>query len=538
MTSSPRHAMYAAIELPHLPLQAAARTTTATPPRTPVAILDSGADNPAPHAAGTADEPTTDQPARKPDGRVIDLNRAARAAGVEPGMSAAQARARCARLQLLARRPDLEQQLHDQLLGLATDHSPDLESTAPGIVTIDLAHRPAPPADYAGQILRALGEQGLHARAGLATEPDPARLAAAIARPLCQLHHDPPQRLAQLANHPIDLLPLAPAQRQTLALWGIHTLGQFARLPAAGLAERLGADAPRWQALARGHGHRLLRLHRAPESLHQTIEPEHPLDRLDPLLFLLRRLLDTLLARVLASWRSVEALHLELRFEDHACHRARLPLAEPSNDPTLLLRLLQTHLETLAAPAPLTAARLELKAGQPLETQRDLFHRDLRAPNRFAETLARLQALLGPDQVGRPRLANSHRPDSFHLDPYPLTGPGAAAPARSKKNRRPRTPAPQTTAATCTLAGPPLRRFRPPLPARVDCDPGGRPLQVDATGLRGRVHQCRGPWPLSGQWWDDHAWQLAEWDVQLGADGPLCRLARHHDGWVVCGIYD
>ena len=50
---------------------------------------------------------------------------------------------------------------------------------------------------------------------------------------------------------------------------------------------------------------------------------------------------------------------------------------------------------------------------------------------------------------------------------------------------------------------PALRRFRHPLPIRVQLD-GSRPVRVtaDRTGIpAGRVEMAAGPWRSSGDWW-------------------------------------
>jgi len=49
----------------------------------------------------------------------------------------------------------------------------------------------------------------------------------------------------------------------------------------------------------------------------------------------------------------------------------------------------------------------------------------------------------------------------------------------------------------------------------------------------------RGPWLVSGDWWEPGTlWSRREWDVQLG-DGTLYRLASQHPGhrWVLDGVY-
>jgi hypothetical protein len=89
---------------------------------------------------------------------------------------------------------------------------------------------------------------------------------------------------------------------------------------------------------------------------------------------------------------------------------------------------------------------------------------------------------------------------------------------------------------------PALRRYRPPVPARVSVV-DGRPVQVRAarTGVAGGVvEMMAGPWRCSGEWWAlDTAWDHDEWDVALSG-GTICRLSRDRlkDRWYVAGVYD
>ena len=83
-----------------------------------------------------------------------------------------------------------------------------------------------------------------------------------------------------------------------------------------------------------------------------------------------------------------------------------------------------------------------------------------------------------------------------------------------------------------------LRRYRPPRDLRVQTGLEG-PVWIEGGGLRGEVVARRGPWRLSGHWWDlARAWDREEWDVEL-ASGGIYRLARLGDGsWVADGMYD
>jgi protein ImuB len=57
----------------------------------------------------------------------------------------------------------------------------------------------------------------------------------------------------------------------------------------------------------------------------------------------------------------------------------------------------------------------------------------------------------------------------------------------------------------------------------------------------GRILEARGPWKLSGNWWDRARWETSEWDIALD-DGGIYRIAQRgttlQDQWEVVGVYD
>src|SRR5438132_8905628 len=80
--------------------------------------------------------------------------------------------------------------------------------------------------------------------------------------------------------------------------WGIHTLGQLAALDKEQLGARLGPEAVRMWYHANGRSSRLLKLIRPPESFQESFEVEREIETAEPLLFILRRVLQQLTLRL------------------------------------------------------------------------------------------------------------------------------------------------------------------------------------------------------------------------------------------------
>lgn len=516
--------MHAVLSLPDFRLQAAVRDAPEVA-AFPLALLDSLEEGGGEKSRGKVP--------------IIELSPAARACGICPGMTASQGQARHAALQLRYRRPTEEKALQERLLDLAASFTPDYETTGPGLCTLDLvgsphARGPGGAENFGREATGLLAKEQLRATAGIADNPDLALLAARLAasvsdHPVRVIRGTPDEIRAQLAPLPVAALDPSEETRHVLALWGVHTFGDLLALPPEDAAQRLGAEAARLWSLARGGNPRLLRLVRAPESFAQAVEFEYGIETLEPLLFSLRRLLETLAARLAAVYQVAGSLRLTLSFADASTHERHFRVPEPCRDVDILFRILHTHLDGFTAEAPITALALDARPVRAGSSQFHLFESSLRDPNRFAETLARLEALLGSERVGTPEYRPSHRPD-----------PGGMRPFQAEASRPPTGESLAAVPLEVLLKlGPALRRFRPPVPVRVARDRHGVPLALVSGPATGRFRQILGPWLVSGDWWERGTlWSRREWDVQL-EDGTLYRLASQHPGtdWLLDGVY-
>jgi protein ImuB len=306
---------------------------------------------------------------------------------------------------------------------------------------------------------------------------------------------------------------------RVLHKWGVDTLGDLARLNEEELAARLGPEARELWQRASGRSVRVLHLAHPPDSLGENFEFEHEIETIEPLLFILRRLLEQLCLRLQGIYLVAQEVTLKLTFANKSEYERGFKIPQPTRDVELLFRMLQTHLESFQSEQPVVAVSLQAQAARAAEQQFGLFETALRDPNRLFETLARLTGLLGSARVGTPVMQETHRPDVFTMQPF-LWQIGPSSPA--DKPRR------------SSRAG--LRRFRSNRTAAVSLA-ASKPRYVESENYRGAVVDRKGPYPLSGQWWDDHAWRRNEWDVELD-DGAVLRCHESATGWGVDGIYD
>ena len=460
---------------------------------------------------------------------VVELTPAAMKAGVQPGMSPTQALARCLKLQVLSRAPAAERSLSETLLGIACSASASVEQTAQDVCTLDLqgcrsAHSMGFE-EWGSALVRRVEPMQLRARVGIAKNPDLALLAAQCTNPA-----EPVRVVADssafLGDLPLNFLAPAPSIAAVLKSWGITTLGGLTGLKKDDVAARFGPDGVRLWDRASGRSTRLLRLVRPLESYEEAFDFERELDTAQPLLFLLRRFVDQLAARLQDAGLVAAAMRLVLPLSNGDFYERLFQIPSPTANPDVLYRVLDTHFEQLRLEHAPTGVRLVAEPAKPEHQQFRFFENALRDPNRFAETLARLSAVVGSGNVGIPELKPTHKPDQFTLKMPDFSKPPAPQPSGPGET------------GTNPAVGLPLRRFRPPLPAQVHVVEAQvpQPEYIVSEHAHGRVVEAQGPYRISGNWWEQE-WSAEEWDVQM-ADGGLYRVSRHGESWNVEGCYD
>src|ERR1017187_966821 len=445
------------------------------------------------------------------------------------------------------------------LAAVAFDFSPLVEQTALDTVTCDVTGLDrlfGAAQELAAAIARRAAEIGAQADVALAANPDAAICAA---RGFAGVSLVPQGDEAKfLGRLPVALLGPSAELQETLERWGIRRFQDLGALPPLGIAERLGAEGLQLRELARGEAERKLTpLEEAPR-FEEEIELEYPVELLEPLEFLLARLLNGLTTRLATRGLATNELRLHLHLETRATHERTLRLPAPSLDGKSFLKLLRLDLAGHPPPAPIERIRLGMNPVKPQAAQGGLFVLAAPEPVKLELTLARIQAIVGEGRAGCPELLDTHRPDAFRLQQPGLTdesvcptlpskdlerGAGAFAcqpiysqlPKPGDRQHCPRGAkgAPWDSEVCPRLT---LRMYRPPRTARVTLA-SGQPSFLAAEGIRGRILERAGPWRTSGDWWTTDPWSRDEWDIAL-SDGALYRIYCEIRGWFVEGSYD
>ena len=449
------------------------------------------------------------------------------------------------------------------LVGLAFEFSPLVEQRSTNTVLLDIAGQGllfgAPKVEEAstdeieaaGNLANAIAQRAsaLHLKisVAVAVNPDVAIHAARSFRGVSVIPNgDELSQLQALSIKTIDCslvgidVKRAHEIQETFTLWGIRTFGDLARLPLPGIAERLGQDGVQLQKLAQGKTDRRLYLARPPIGFAQSLELEHPVCELEPLSFILSRLLNQLCANLHEYALATNELQIEMKLEDRTQHQSASTVPVPMRNPKTLLRLSLFDIEARPPQAPVVMVTITAEPVKPRAAQTGLFIPLAPEPEKLEITLARLAKLVGLDKVGSPEVLNTHRPDAFRMNKFSL-------PIARKSRSNPQSAIPTRRDPKSVMG---FRMFRPAWRAEVQTE-FGKPTRLSASSeqsagkVRGVVICAGGPWRSSGEWWRQDVWARDEWDLAvIDPASPeseiLCRVYRDlaSEQWFVLGIYD
>ncbi|MGA2377537.1 MAG: DNA polymerase Y family protein [Candidatus Sulfotelmatobacter sp.] len=516
--------------------------------------------------------------------KVFAVNESAGRMGIVPGMTKAQAEL-CSELTLRPRSRLQESVAHAALLDCAQSFSPRVEDAAADMALVDLEGTEAlfgPLLKIAHDLFRRAADLGLDANVAAASNPDAAVLAARGFSGVTVIPSG--QEAESLGSLPVEVLFAGRDEGEeregkqeederrkksdclfaTLERWGIRDLRSLAALPEIALSERLGQEGFRLQQLARGAASRTLVPVEAPAVFEEAIELEYPIVLLEPLAFLLNRLLDQVCARLAARALNTQELRLTLALQNltgvdpqletfgipsesdalhneaHApaqhfisgrqskfCRTLRLPL--PMLDAKLFLKLLQLDLNAHPPGAPILKIHLAAEPARPRSAQGGLFLPPSPEPEKLELTLARIAGLVGEPRVGSVELLDTHRAEGFRMRRF--------TPEAAPKINRQKVAEEKSAVAA-------LRLFRPLLRATVTLENGelARVVCLKKKEVQGNVLWKAGPWRSSGDWWEREAWARDEWDIALQNAGSVALYRLVHDllggSWFVEGTYD
>jgi protein ImuB len=390
------------------------------------------------------------------------------------------------------------------------------------------------------------------------------------------------QEAGRLGNLPVDALlesfssDVEETARwaETFDRWGIPKLRALAALPEVPLSERLGQQGIRLQKLARGAALRSLRMLQPQLIFAESVDLEYPVVLLEPLAFLLERMLEQVCARLSARALAAQELCLNLelaplqsddgapvdRLLTRTFSRA-LRLPTPMLDAKLFLKLLQLDLQAHPPGAPIVKIHLSADSARSRTLQSGLFQPVFPEPEKLELTLARIAAIVGDGKVGSAELLDTHREGTFAVRHFAPAQIASAEPREKPSGKRKKEMSLQENESARQVEGKlvenakesaeermsaviALRLFRPPLGVSVLVREA-KPVQMrclQRVDIAGEIVWTAGPWRSSGDWSEQDGWSREEWDIAVAAESGLVlyRLVQDklNGNWFVEGTYD
>jgi protein ImuB len=373
-------------------------------------------------------------------------------------------------LEIRHRSPAQERAAHAALLDLGWSLSPRIEDTAPDTIVSDVAGLASlfgSAANIAREFVARAVRLGLAANVAIASNIEAALIAS---RGFPGITLIPPGDEAHyLGDLPVEVLPTAPETLEILDRWGVRTCAALAALPLLDLSERLGQEGVRLHELARGANVRSLVLAQTSLDFEEEMSLDDSVEDLEPLSFILGRLLDQLCARLDARALALQSIHVRFELEpafENGIQRLKndthpsahhkpltksyeksLTLPVPMRDPKNLLKLLRLHLQSDPPQAPILKVTMSGEPAARRSAQGGLFAPVSPDPEKLELTVARLANLVGDSNVGSPELVDTHRPGEFRITRFRPVNIAA----ESRSSSSPRKNKKSSPAASATL---------------------------------------------------------------------------------------
>jgi protein ImuB len=449
----------------------------------------------------------------------------AEASGIAPGQTLADARALASDLAVMPFDPAAVTRALESIAQWCLRYTPATSPVGEDGIFLDLTGcAPLFGGETAllADLVARLERQGFEARAAIAGTPG---AAWALVRFAPGTIAAPGTERAALAGLPVEALRFAPETAATLHQLGLRTIGALYDLSRAALAHRFGDELCR----------------RLDQALDRTFEPISPVrevppwrerrDFAEPLLqpediaATLRRLIESLCARLAAEGLGVRGLEcLGFRTDGSTAH-ARIGTSRPSNDPVHLVRLFAEKLSLLDPGDGMDGMVLSPTALDALASEQPALTRDGTQTGDLAALLDRLANRLGAANVFALAPTESHRPE-----------------------RAQRRVAPST--AVRNLRWPdgmrrPLLLFADPEAIETEIATSEEaPLYFTWRRVRHFVHQAEGPERIAAEWWRDAVPAARETrDYYCVEDEDGCRFWLYRQGtgdasrWYLHGLF-
>ncbi|GAA3580018.1 DNA polymerase Y family protein [Microlunatus spumicola] len=485
-------------------------------------------------------------------GEVFACSEEARRDGVRRGMRRRDAAARCPDLVLVDHSPERDVRAFEAVLSAVEHVSATVTPIRPGLCALSVPRRfYGGEAQAAAVVAEHLVDAGVwDCRAGIADGMFTAEQAAKQAAPQESVVVPVGGSRRFLSRLPVAVLDDL-EQVSLFRRLGLRTLGDLAALPVRDVATRFGATGSWLHRLARGADARPAVSRQPPRELDARVTFSPGLETIEPIAFSSRRTAESFVAELSRHGLVCGEVRIEVS-GDRGWVGSRVWAHPRWFSAADLVDRLYWQLQGDPAPEPVETVRFVPEAVESLADHGEGLWGT--APDeRIVRGVARLQGMLGPEQVLTPSLQGGRSPrDRQSLTPWGersgdrrpagLPWPGSIpppAPARVLAEPLP--------ATVLSAEGLPVRLTgrgavsAEPVRVRVSGRPSSR-SSADRRPPDGDVDLVvdawAGPWPIDELWWDPQAARAVARFQVVAVDGTAWLLMVEGGQWWVEARYE
>lgn len=221
------------------------------------------------------------------------------------------------------------------------------------------------------------------------------------------------EELKRTSLVPLNRLNISVKLRDALCKLGIHTVGDFVKLPASGLKERFGRDAFEFHRRVSGLGWQPLNAHNLEEPVQDHLYLDHSETDTDRLLFVVRRISIKLIRSMRDRYQLANQVEIRLRLDTRRDQIETLKTTKPTLDLIQWTELIRLRFETLNLNAGIREVHVRMSGVTADDEQLRVFRenpkRDTEAATR---ALDRLKAEFGEGTVVKAELREGHLPEA------------------------------------------------------------------------------------------------------------------------------
>lgn len=462
-----------------------------------------------------------DKPCAVADRRfVVAANPLAQEAGVERGMKRRSAEAVCPGGLVLDRDIPAELARFEPVVRSIEDLVPRVELAEPGLIFVRIDGAIG---YYGGEgelvelVAKTIDTRQVP-RIGVANSPFAARRAAAVAAPgEVYAVIDDATFLADVEVGALNNQDLV----ATFRWLGVTTLGQLSQLPRDVVVSRFGLEGLQAHQLAVGHD-RPAQPRALPIDVFSERRFEYPLEQLEQVRFAARQVAAELVGELRSYGAATHRIEVEAEAADSTVRVRVWRNADPFTEEVMAERIwwqLRAWIESHGITGGMV--RLRITPADVSGGGRQLgFFEDTVAVMEADRALARVQALIGPDQV-LGSVPQGGRDPADRVSWYRWGESPSAVEAVA--------PWPGATPSPAPALVPPERRR-----IEVEWD-GERPVRVRLRSRWEPVLNWAGPWRRTGRWWKEEP-DADRYQVVTSAGAFLCE--RVSGGMFIVGVYD